>query len=72
MGKDRHKDNSAPRTETYAMLNTVDPRISAIVRRLAGVEKLPAVVDYAEDLILLNGKTTERALADALEKYKLT
>ena len=70
MGKDKQKVVEAPLTETYAMLNTVDSRISAIVRRRAG-DKLPAVVDFAEDLILMYGKTTERALADALEKYNL-
>jgi alpha-D-ribose 1-methylphosphonate 5-triphosphate synthase subunit PhnI len=72
MGKSKNKDQLVEITdETHAVLRTVDRRIAAIVKNLAGIEKLGAVVSYAEDLILLQGKTTERALADALEKYKL-
>jgi hypothetical protein len=70
MGKDRHKDKTETTSETYAMLKTVDPRIADMTKRIAG-DRLGAVVEFAEDLILLKGKTTERALADALEKYKL-
>lgn len=52
------------------MLNKVDPRIASVVKNLAG-DKLDIVLIQAEDLMLLEGKTAERALADALEIYKL-
>lgn len=51
------------------MLETVDPRIAALTRKLAG-EKLDIVLIQAEDFAR-QGKSTERALADALETFKL-
>jgi hypothetical protein len=61
MGKSNTKD--------FGHFSKVDPRISAMVSKLAG--------DKIEDVLLLawelteSGKQPERALADALEKYKL-
>lgn len=51
------------------MLNVVDWRIAQLVTRLAG-DKLDIVLLHAEDLVA-EGKQPERALADALEKFKL-
>lgn len=51
------------------MLNTVDKRIADLTKRLAG-DKLDVVLIQAEEYLLL-GKKKERALADALEKFKL-
>lgn len=52
------------------MLKNVDKRIVAIVIKKSG-DKLDQVLTQAEDLMLIQGKTAERALADALEIYKL-
>jgi hypothetical protein len=52
------------------MLTTVDPRIAAIVTKVAG-EKLPQVLEAAEYLVEFDKKTPARSLADALEKFKL-
>lgn len=52
------------------MLNKVDPRIAELVTRLAG-DKLDVVLIQAEDLMLIEGKKAERALADALELFKI-
>lgn len=52
------------------MLDSVDKRIAAIVKKQAG-DKLDVVLITAEDLVLLAGKKPERALADALEKYRI-
>jgi hypothetical protein len=51
------------------MLNLVDARIAELTVKLAG-DKLDIVVIKAEDLMAL-GKKPERALADALEAFKL-
>lgn len=51
------------------MLNKVDPRIASLVTKLAGT-KLDIVLIRAEDLTK-EGKSPERALADALETFKL-
>lgn len=69
MGKNRHKDKQRD-VQQSSLLNEVDQRIGAMVRRLAG-DKLGSVVFHAEDLILLQGKQPNRALADALETFKL-
>lgn len=52
------------------MLSKVDPRIANMVKKLAG-DKLDVVLIQAEDLMLLHGKSTERALADALDVFRL-
>lgn len=52
------------------MLDRVDPRIAEIVKKKAG-DKLDIVLVQAEDFVLLEGKSDARALADALEKFKL-
>lgn len=51
------------------MLNRVNPRIAELVQKKAG-DKLDIVLLQAEELVA-QGKTMERALADALEKFKL-
>lgn len=52
------------------MLDQVDKRIAKLVTKLAG-DKLDVVLIHAEDLVLLQGKKPERALADSLETFKL-
>lgn len=47
-----------------------DPRIEAMVVKKAG-EKLDLVLTHAEELMVTQGKSHERALADALENFKL-
>lgn len=53
-----------------SILSLVDGRIAKLVSRLA-TDKLDLVCIHAEDLVLLKGKSPERALADALESFKL-
>lgn len=52
------------------MLESVDKRIAAVVVKKAG-KKLDQVISQAQDLVLIEGKTPARALADALELYNL-
>lgn len=52
------------------MLTKVDPRIAQVVKNMAG-DKLDLILIQAEDLMLIEGKSAERALADALDIYKL-
>lgn len=52
------------------MFNKVDKRIMEITVKLAG-DKLADVLSQAEDLMLIEAKDAQRALADALEIYKL-
>lgn len=51
------------------MLDLVDPRVAELTRKLAG-DKLDIVLIQAEDLVA-KGKSRQRALADALEIFKL-
>ena len=51
------------------MFDKVDFRIRALVEKLAG-DKLDIVLIAAEDLVK-EGKMPERALADALQRFKL-
>jgi hypothetical protein len=53
------------------MLDKVDKRIANLVKAKAG-DKLDKVLEAAEELALLEGKTPERSLADALDKYRLS
>ena len=52
------------------MLKQVDKRIAALATRLAG-DKLEQVLTLAQSLVETEGKKPGRALADALETYKL-
>jgi hypothetical protein len=64
------KKSSKKNTEHKAgYFDAVDGRISAMVKQLAG-DKLEEVLFQAEEYIEA-GRYPERALADALEKYKL-
>lgn len=53
------------------MLSKVDPRIASIVKSKAG-DKLDKVLEAAEYFEEFDKKTPARALADALEQFKLT
>jgi hypothetical protein len=66
MGKNKEQQD----VKQSSLISELDPRIAAIVRRVSG-DKLDQVVFYAEDLILLQGKQPNRAIADSLETFKL-
>lgn len=52
-----------------SILKKVDTRIAEIVVKQSG-DKLEKVLSQAEDLMLIEAKDAERALADALEIFK--
>ena len=70
-GKDRtNSDSRSPAEVEEELLRRVDPRIASLFKKIVPKEKLGLIMEAAEHLIF-EGKQEERALADALELFKL-